>query len=250
MKISCISDLHIKSDNDKSFETFQKFMNHPRVISSNRIYLLGDIFDLMIGGHQEYVKKHIKFFELLAEKIKNNIEIYFIEGNHDFHLEAVFEYFLNLYALDSKKFKYLKDEEVIKINDRNTLFCHGDIVDDTNTSFQKWKAIYRSKAIRILVNRLMPYFLLKKIGEEASKDSKKRNSKTFNFDKSKKLYREGAKRLFDKMNIDIIVAGHTHILEEERIGNGLYLNNGFPLKDKKFVYLSPNENKLISLEES
>ena len=97
------------------------------------------------------------------------------------------------------------------------------------------------------VNYILPYFLLRIIGESASKDSKKRNSKVFDYEKAKTKYREGAKRVIEKSEIDILVAGHTHICENETLENGKYLNNGFPLKDKKFVFLSPNENTLISL---
>ena len=53
MKISTISDIHVTKE--KNYDYLLSFMNHKRVADSDIIIFLGDIFDLMVGNHQEYI---------------------------------------------------------------------------------------------------------------------------------------------------------------------------------------------------
>jgi UDP-2,3-diacylglucosamine pyrophosphatase LpxH len=55
VKISSISDIHIKSPTDKSYALLLDFLNHKEVSDSDGVLLLGDIFDFMMGEHKEYL---------------------------------------------------------------------------------------------------------------------------------------------------------------------------------------------------
>lgn len=247
MKISCISDLHIRKNGDDASNRFKSFLNHEKVLSSDRIYLLGDIFDLMIGNHLEYLDQYSEFFELVLKAIRNDIQFIYVEGNHDFHLEKVFLHFKQIHNLPEQSLVYRKTEIIEKFELKKILLCHGDLVDDTNISFQKWKRIYSSWGMEKFVNHILPYSIVKKLGEKASENSKKRNKKIFNYEEAKNKYIDGARRLIEKESVDILIAGHTHIKENIKIGNAYYLNNGYPIVDKCFIYIESDEAELISL---
>ena len=66
------------------------FLRHPEVRESDCIILLGDMFDFMMGEHQEYLNIFEKFFRELKKLLAEGKEIHFFEGNHDFHLEGLF----------------------------------------------------------------------------------------------------------------------------------------------------------------
>lgn len=250
MKISCISDIHIRVENDKGHKVLESFINHPIVNESEEVYFLGDIFDFMVGGQVQYLNHYKFFFDLISKLIHKNIKVIYVEGNHDFHLEAVFKKFIQTYDLDSNYFYYSKDEVLKENRDGKYLFCHGDIVDDKNESFKKWKSIYRSYPFRTLVNNFIPYSIAKRLGRKASNDSKKRGSRTFDYKDAKQKYIEGASRLLETKENTILVAGHTHIVEDIKIGSNKYINNGFPIKDKKFIHLTNGTARLINLMES
>lgn len=247
MKISCISDLHIRKENDKAHNCFKQFVRNSKVQGSNQIFLLGDIFDLMVGNQKQYLNQYKFFFDDLSSLMKSGIKVTYVEGNHDFHLENVFSLFLKKYDLESNLFEYSKDEVCLSFGSKDFIFCHGDIVDDTNESFKKWKSIYRSKPFQILVNILLPYIAVKKIGNKASNDSKKRGSRTFDFENAKKKYIQGATNFLNDKTDTVLVAGHTHIIENIEIGSNHYINNGFPVKDKKFIYLTETLSELVDL---
>jgi UDP-2,3-diacylglucosamine hydrolase len=250
MKISCISDLHIRTKNDNAHKCFDAFVNHSKVQQSQEVYLLGDIFDMMVGDQQQYLDQYDFFFSSLNSLIKKNIKVIYVEGNHDFHLENVFETFVKNNNISEEMFLYSKDEIETVINGQKFIFCHGDIVDSENKSFQRWKSIYRSTVFRLLVNKIIPYSFAKRIGNKASSNSKKRNSKSFEYEKSKETYINGAKKILKDKTNTILVGGHTHIIEDININKCQYINNGFPIRDQKFIHIENNSAKLISLKVS
>jgi UDP-2,3-diacylglucosamine hydrolase len=250
MKISCISDLHIRTENDEAHECFKAFINHPKVKESQEVYFLGDIFDMMVGDQQKYLDQYDFFFSSINSLIQNNIKVTYVEGNHDFHLENVFQTFKIKNEINDEMLIYSKDEIKFVHKDKNYILCHGDIVDNMNESFKKWKSIYRSLPFQLFVNKIIPYSIAKKIGDKASSNSKKRNSKSFEYDNSKKLYINGAKEILKNKSHTILVGGHTHILEDIKFHECQYINNGFPVSDQKFIHIEENTAKLISLTES
>ena len=81
MNIYFVSDVHIKEDNDEASVLFRKFLDEAK--NSDVIVLLGDIFDLVVGGHFDWIEKFPQSFKKISE-ISKTKKTYFIEGNHDF----------------------------------------------------------------------------------------------------------------------------------------------------------------------
>lgn len=247
MKYSCISDLHIKNDADKASLLFEKFSKSKQVVESEKVYLLGDIFDLMIGNHKEYITIYSNFFKTLSNLIKSGKKIVYIEGNHDFHLEEVMKYFCKEYSVSNENFKYLRESFTEEIDGKNVLFTHGHEVDYYNDAYKRWKRIYTSRSFKFFIDYILPFSIVKKYGAEASKNSKKRGRKKFEYEKAKEKYLVGVKQVFKGSNYDIIIAGHTHIEEDIYIDKNQYINNGFPLNTNKFIHYDGHLLKLIDL---
>lgn len=238
MKAFIVSDIHVKNPKDKGASFLEKFLHLCEEHDVERIYFLGDIFDHMVGDHFQYIKKYYFFFESLKKLIKQGKEIYFFEGNHDFHLDGVFKYFFKTNELDDSLFTYSKGFVIHEFQDLKVWLGHGDDLDYLNNAYKRWKSIYTSNQFKFFISKILSFEILQKFGAWASRDSKRRGKKTFNFTAARNKYREGA-RVISQTGVDYIVAGHTHILEnfsEEYKGNKfIYLNNGFPIKDGYFI---------------
>ena len=89
MALYLISDIHIKMDG-QNLEILMSFLSQD-FNSDDEVFLLGDIFDLLIGPHKEYKEIYDKFFEKVDKLITDGIKIHYFEGNHDFHLEKLLE---------------------------------------------------------------------------------------------------------------------------------------------------------------
>ena len=71
----------------------------------------------------------------------------------------------------------------------------------------------------MFIDYILPFSFVKKYGSEASKNSKKRGRKKFEYDKAKEKYLVGVNQIFKDHNYDVIIAGHTHIEEDLLINN-------------------------------
>lgn len=245
MKCAFISDLHIKEQDDLASEKLTNFFSHEAVQNCDEIYLLGDIFEYMVGEHKQYTQKYYHFFEAIVESLNRGKKIIFIEGNHDFHFERTITNYLIRHTKNHHNFSYRCDSLILLAGNKRYFVCHGYEVDYYNKYFKKWHRIYTSRFMKFFVSYVLPFQFIQKLGELASKDSKRRGRKTFDYNKMKAKYLFGAKALITRENVDGIIGGHTHIKESHVFEDGTcYYNVGYPKRDGHFLYLDESEFKM------
>lgn len=251
MRSIFFSDLHIKAPGDSACKLFQKLCESAEVESATHIFLLGDIFDLLIGEHHAYFEKYHLFFNNIVKLLDSNKKIIYLEGNHDFHFKNSLAQYLKSKTSKAENFQYLTNGINFEFSNMNYYICHGDEVDDTNESFKRWKKIYTSNEFAFLVNKILRYKFIDYLGAKVSNNSKSRGSKSFNYETLRERYREGAKRLVELKSVDGVICGHTHIQESFDLGNNKrYYNCGHPLSNKNFLYFDGENFSFINLADS
>lgn len=245
MKFCTISDLHIKRAGDEPSKLLEKFVTSNQVKESDIVFFLGDIFDFMVGNRLQYLNKFQYFFHSVLTLVSQGKKVIYIEGNHDFHLEKIMKIFKEKNKLSDSQFIHSKVSIMETYDDKKFFFSHGHEIDE-NKSYQKWKNVYSSKPFKLLVDYIIPFSFIENMGDKASKNSKKRGVKSFIYEKSQNMYRHGAKVLIESNNLDFLVTGHTHIMENIEISSATYVNNGFPQHTKKFIYFDGKTTSLIS----
>ncbi len=250
MKFSAISDIHVKNSGDSAEQLLLAFLRNPDVQSSDVIFLLGDIFDLMIGPHSQYFVRFQNYFEELKVLFKKQKRICYVEGNHDFHIQNLYKkFFLVNSELDSSLFEM---DSFFEIHDSNKKmhFCHGDDLELNNPNYKLYKKIVTSPPLRYYANYLMPHFMIKSIGEYSSEKSRQRNNLRYNFESDlnevKENFRNSAENFFQKSSAQIIVCGHSHVKDLYVSRNGFeYVNNGYAQHSKTYISI---ENGNISFK--
>lgn len=237
MKISSISDLHIKSPSDPSYGLLLSFLNDRDVKESDSIFLLGDIFDFMMGEHKEYLKIYEGFFSSLKELLNQGKEVYFFEGNHDFHLEGLFRNFFK-----SNRFFYEKNGVLKDLDGRKVFFCHGDDIQIGDPSYKYIKFILRNDLSKFLFNKVFPFKLQQNVAEYLSSKSRKRGEVFYsNQDHIREIFRESALKFWQNNPVDILVCGHSHCKDDFKSSSGnRYLNNGYPSQSKCYLIIDNN----------
>jgi UDP-2,3-diacylglucosamine hydrolase len=241
MKISAISDVHVKSPGDEAQLLLEKFFNHPEVKSSQHVLLLGDIFDLMAGPHQEYLDSFHPIFEKIDALVKSGVQVHFFEGNHDVHLQKLFQKFWPKGEVKARQLP-----EIENWDGKNYYFSHGDEHEPHNVSYQRYKKLILSPPLRFVANHIMPYEVLKFVGEKASSMSRKKGSRKFDVEKVRNTFREGVKET-TQGKYDFVLGGHSHVQDNFNMGNSIYLNNGYALKTKTFILINNHIPKFESL---
>jgi UDP-2,3-diacylglucosamine hydrolase len=241
MKVSAISDVHVKNPHDPADKLLCTFLKHPLVRSSNYVALLGDIFDLMCGPHDEYLEKFSHIFDLMHELSQTGVRVMFFEGNHDVHLEQLFKK-----RWPEPKIKLSQTALVEMIEGKTYYFSHGDEHEIDNLSYQKYKKIILSPPLKFVANHLMPYKLLHFLGERASKLSRKKGSREYVEDVVREKFRLGVKKT-TKGDFNFVLGGHSHVKDVFKINQeSMYLNNGYAIKSKTFLLI---ENHKVSFPE-
>ena len=151
MKISTISDVHIKDQTDNAANKFFEFLDHPRVKNSDIIFLLGDIFDLMVGPFDEYIFQFEFIFQKFNQLIKEGVKIYYIAGNHDFFLEEMFIRWKKLNNINNDQFIYLEKEFIIQNNKKKIYLSHGDDIELDNDNYMLYKRFMNGFFMRSVI---------------------------------------------------------------------------------------------------
>lgn len=243
MKIVAISDVHVKKEGDFAYHLLIQFLQHPDVLNADAIFLLGDIFDLMIGPHSQYFSRFQGYFLALQNLLRLGKKIYYVEGNHDFHLKKLYEHFFLIHQdLNSSLFQ-MAAEFVIVDAGKKIHLSHGDEVEIENVGYRRYKSFVTSPPLTFYANYLMPYFLITKVGEKSSELSRKKNNKRYQLESDlapvKEKFRRSASQYFYKHHYDLIVCGHSHVKDYFISMDGfLYVNNGYAQHSKTFICIN------------
>ena len=82
-----IADAHYPTHGDALLEILYRIETGE--IATPQLFLMGDIFDLLVGGLEKSYALNSEAIRLI-ESISTHTDIFYFEGNHDFQLEKIF----------------------------------------------------------------------------------------------------------------------------------------------------------------
>ncbi len=234
-----ISDVHVDSKTDPKYRLFLDFFKHPEVIDTEYIFLLGDIFDVLVGDYNEYIEEYREFFQLLNSELSRGKKIICVEGNHDFHYYDVLKKALTKENLN--KIKYCKDRvEIYKENQRYYL-SHGDELDFQNPKYLKYRKFMRSHAAKTIINYFIDYKHAMKLKSKMQNNSRLMQ-RNFQEKTSREQFR-GYAEFVKSMGFQKVILGHSHIQDDFEN----YYNNGYFPNTQSFILDRAGSTELIKL---
>jgi UDP-2,3-diacylglucosamine pyrophosphatase LpxH len=197
-----ISDIHLGSDNcqAKYLVHFLESIRHG-TMPTKRLILNGDVFDSI--DFRRLKKQHWRILSLLR-KLSDEIEITWINGNHDGPAEIV-SHLLGVTC---------SDEIIVESGDAKILFLHGHRFDEF---------ISRYPVLTWFADRI--YHYLQKIDKtHYFAKLAKRNSKIF-LRCAQKIEADSIKHAARK-GCTAVCCGHTHLPVANAVGTIGYFNSG------------------------
>lgn len=241
-KMVILSDLHLWGPEDPLYRALIHFIQD-KLSDGDKFFIVGDLFDLFIGNKQIFRDRYKDLIQSLKNLEKRNIETFYIEGNHDFHLENLFE--------DCPHIRLYSDSLHYEWDGRKFHFAHGDKINWKDVGYQLFRAVTRS-LVGQCITEAIPGPVLDKIGKTMSTAS--RGYHPAPNEQVVRLFRNYA---CDQISngYDFVVMGHSHYLDEMRFRvdshEGQYVNVGYPRKHKKYLELTQGAPffKLLSWED-
>lgn len=209
-----VSDIHLLSGDDPKTKTFVRFLGQlleeTKSGSSEAIthlFLVGDIFDLWVGGHSYFADRFESVVSAVQALVKAGVQVHYFEGNHDLHLT---QFWKNKVGVQVHP-----DSGEFEINGVAVRVEHGDLINPDDTGYLFLRRFLRSKPMKFLSLNL-PDRAVKAIGEKASAASRDytSNAKSKPQDAIRELIRRHAEEQFRKRSFDLIITGHVHVTDD------------------------------------
>ena len=217
-----VADSHFNGKNRELLIFLEKVQS--KEIITSQLFLMGDMIDFISGESRYFIKQNIEVINLL-NKLSNEIEIIYLEGNHDYNLKSVFP---NIQVIKRENQPLLA-----KFEEKTVALSHGD-------NFINWKYDLYCKFIRNTIflkfmNFIdINFFISKKIENALVKKNICHKMKNFEHIVSKRV---------KNYNTDIIVEGHYHQGNSYFMDEKMYINIPSLCCQKKYITIKNLEFK-------
>jgi UDP-2,3-diacylglucosamine hydrolase len=242
-----ISDLHLKDVNERNGNTLLRFLHFlNRNPKNHRLFLLGDIFDFWVSSGPAFVDHYKPLINEIAKLKKNGGEVFYFEGNHDFHVDVFW----------TKEFgiPVIEDIQYFDLDGLRLRLEHGDFINPNDIKYLKYRELVRHPLIEPL-GHYLPGAFWKWFGENQSKKSRKRSLRYTqeNTEEIKKLIRTYAESSYQQGAFDVMVTGHMHITDDYEFAVGgkkaRSINLGTWLEKPRVLKIENKKIEMLDLEE-
>ncbi len=221
-----VSDAHYSSFRPDFLE-FLKAIQAKKLLPT-QIILMGDIFDALFGEVGATVMKNKEAIDIINE-LSNDLEIIYLEGNHDFNLKNIFP--------KTQVFKIAQQPIVCSYNENKVVLAHGDF--DGVFLYKLYTIIIRNSFILKFLN-LFDTYILNKLDEYLGKK-----------DDCKKLeWFEDfiQKRIESKYESNYFIEGHFHQNVRIRLRDITYINLAAFACNQRYFIVKSIKDKLFLQE--
>ncbi|WP_418185233.1 UDP-2,3-diacylglucosamine diphosphatase [Aliarcobacter vitoriensis] len=217
-----IADSHFNQKNQELLHLLKRV--EKKELNISQLFLMGDIFDFLSFECKYFIKQNEEVINLL-NKLSDNLEIVYLEGNHDFNLQKLFP---NIKVINRDNQPYF-----IKMQEEKVGLSHGD--NFINWQYELFCKIIRNSIFLKFMNFIDINFFISKQLEKALLNK----NICHNISDFEKLVEKRVKN-YDS---DVIIEGHYHQGKTFVFGNQKYINVSSLCCQKE--YLKFKENKFF-----
>ena len=140
-----VSDVHLAPDRPDVSDRFLRFLDAAGK-DAERLFLLGDIWDLWVGPKQTRLPYAMPVLQRLREMKKGGVEVVFLPGNRDFNFDP---------QLNGDPVKKEHPEDLsIESAGLKVYLTHGDLLCTADHSYKRARAMLRSGPVRAIFNHM------------------------------------------------------------------------------------------------
>ena len=225
-----ISDAHYSHQRPALLSFIQEI--HSKKLCPSQLIFMGDIFDTLFGGI-DYTYTENQTLIKLINGISLEIEVIYLEGNHDFNLGEIF--------LNAVVYPIQNQPVLTTYKDKKVYLAHGDF--DGETFYKIYTALIRNPFVLFIlkyIDLIFNHIILKKLDIYLAK---KDDCKKFRgFEKFIE------KRFANRFKSDYFIEGHFHQNESFTINEFNYINLGAFACNQRYFIIEYSKDSSILIE--
>ena len=197
MRCIFVADIHLRPSDPGRTRRFLEFLAE-QAPSTDRLYILGDLFDLWIGPRHEHLPDHKEFLDALPSVLGARMQTFFIYGNRDFFVGPNFP--------SNHQVRTLGPSCLVALGGRRVYLTHGDELCSKDLGYWLLTVLFRNRFICGL-NRALPFWATRYCVQAARTHA--RRSVAGRERREVAVVEDAVVALF-KRRIDVVVCGHVH----------------------------------------
>lgn len=218
-----VSDLHLGAVPAATERAFREFLRYAAAEASG-LLINGDLFDVWVASRHFVVREHVRVLAAIGDVVDAGVPVYFVGGNHD-----ALEYGGSVFR-DDLGVITLEEPAQVVLGAYRTLVIHGDGVWAGQIDYRKRHPILRSRAFRWIAQRLVH---LDRIYDAIARWSATKEVVARHLrgeDTGLKPYAPvlqewATAELRARNDIDLVLAGHSHLPAHVEVEPGRYYVN-------------------------
>jgi UDP-2,3-diacylglucosamine hydrolase len=152
MRTIFIADAHLALPGDLNYQMLLRFL---RSLEGNTetLFIMGDLFDFWVGFPSQPFRQYDALLDALLSLTRSGCRLVYFEGNHDFHLGAVFR-------------ERLKAEIHVRpfiqtVQGRRLFLCHGDQINSADLGYRLLRLILHNRFTETVIKHFPPGLALR-----------------------------------------------------------------------------------------
>jgi len=198
-------------------------------ITAPQLILMGDVFDMLYGPITRTYPYNTEGIDLI-NRLSDRIEIFYLEGNHDFLLDRLFP---NVQVIRRENQPLMMSYEGQKI-----ALSHGD--STMGLGYELYTAFIRNRSVLVLlrlIDTLGNGFIVRWLEEQMKRKIHCRPIEQF-----ETLIRNRLQRL--KLDlVDVLIEGHFHQNRTFEVNGLNYINLGAFACNERYFTVQSNQNQ-------
>jgi UDP-2,3-diacylglucosamine hydrolase len=192
-----ISDLHLAIERPKTLQRFEDFLDE-LPISGDRLFILGDLFDVWIGDDDD-TEIAVRMRQALRRTSDRGVRLFIQRGNRDFAIGQQ--------LMRDTGATLLPDTYVTEVAGAKTLLMHGDLLCTDDVEYQRTRRRFRNPIFRWLMLR-KPLVERRRIADNIRARSRER--KALKAEDIMDVNEQTVLRYIQRHRVRRLIHGHTH----------------------------------------
>ena len=212
MRTIFLADAHLVSPDEQNYRLLLRFLRELEG-KTETLYIMGDLFDFWLGFPSNPLRQFDEVLAALQSLVQSGCCLVYFEGNHDFHLGAVFRQRLGA--------EIHTGPAVITVQGQRLFLCHGDQINRLDRGYRLLRLLLHSRLAAIAVNHVPPLLALRVKArlQRASRAGYQTRLRRWNY---RAIIRTFARTVREK-GCDGLVTGHFHLAFREELDDSPFV---------------------------